>query len=72
MSDREKAIKLLVAKFMKLVESLEPGERLSIKKLGARKTKAKARKSKAPARKVARTQRPRGAKPGTAGAKKTK
>jgi hypothetical protein len=37
---RDKAIKLLVAKFIKLVESLEPGERLSIKKVGARKAKA--------------------------------
>jgi hypothetical protein len=46
MSDREKAIKLLVAKFMKLVESLEPGERLSIRKVGARKRKVGARKGK--------------------------
>jgi len=34
---RDKAIKLLVAKFIKLVESLDPGERLSIKKVGAKK-----------------------------------
>jgi hypothetical protein len=31
---REKDIKLLVTKFVKLVESLDPGERLSIKKIG--------------------------------------
>jgi hypothetical protein len=46
MSDRNKAIKLLVAKFMKLVESLEPGERLSIRKVGARKRKVGAGKGK--------------------------
>jgi hypothetical protein len=33
---REKDIKLLVAKFIKLVESLNPGERLSIKKIAAK------------------------------------
>jgi hypothetical protein len=33
MGRREKDIKLLVAKFVKLVESLNPGERLSIKKV---------------------------------------
>lgn len=33
---REKDIKLLVAKFVKLVESLNPGERLSIKKVTAK------------------------------------
>jgi hypothetical protein len=38
---REKDIKLLVTKFVKLVESLEPGERLSIKKVGAKKTTRK-------------------------------
>ncbi len=35
---REKDIQLLVTKFVKLVESLNPGERLSIKKVGARKS----------------------------------
>ena len=35
MGRREKDIKLLVAKFVKLVESLNPGERLSIKKIAA-------------------------------------
>jgi hypothetical protein len=40
---REKDIKLLVAKFVKLVESLDPGERLSIRKIGAGKS-AKAKK----------------------------
>lgn len=34
---REKEIKLLVAKFVELVESLNPGERLSIRKVGAKK-----------------------------------
>jgi hypothetical protein len=34
---REKDIKLLVAKFIKLVESLNPGERLSIRKVAAGK-----------------------------------
>jgi hypothetical protein len=37
MGRREKDIKLLVAKFIKLVESLNPGERLSIKKVAAKK-----------------------------------
>jgi hypothetical protein len=32
---REEDIKLLVAKFVKLVESLNPGERLSIRKVSA-------------------------------------
>ena len=35
--NREKDIKLLVAKFIKLVESLNPGERLSIRKVAAGK-----------------------------------
>jgi len=34
---REKDIKLLIAKFMKLVDSLNPGERLSIRKVAAKK-----------------------------------
>jgi hypothetical protein len=45
---REKDIKLLVTKFIKLVESLDPGERLSIKKVGAKKgtrTSAKAKRT---------------------------
>jgi hypothetical protein len=37
---REKDIKLLVAKFVKLVESLNPGERLSIRKVAAKKRPA--------------------------------
>lgn len=48
MGRREKDIKLLVAKFVKLVESLNPGERLSIKKVAARGRpagKTQARKS---------------------------
>jgi hypothetical protein len=48
MGRREKDIKLLVAKFVKLVESLNPGERLSIKKVAAKgrpAAKAQPRKS---------------------------
>ena len=41
MGRREKDIKLLVAKFVKLVESLNPGERLSIKKVAAKHPAAK-------------------------------
>jgi hypothetical protein len=37
---REKDIKLLVAKFITLVESLNPGERLSIRKVAARRKPA--------------------------------
>jgi hypothetical protein len=48
MGRREKDIKLLVAKFVKLVESLNPGERLTIKKVAAKKRPA----AKAPARKA--------------------
>ena len=52
---REKDIKLLVAKFIKLVESLNPGERLSIKKVTAKKrTKAQSRPRKAAAKKAGR------------------
>jgi hypothetical protein len=40
MGRREKDIKLLVAKFVKLVESLDPGERLSIKKVAAKRQPA--------------------------------
>jgi len=40
MGRREKDIKLLVAKFVKLVESLNPGERLSIRKVAAKKQPA--------------------------------
>jgi hypothetical protein len=48
---REKDIKLLVTKFIKLVESLNPGERLSIRKVAAKRktTKKKATKKSAPA-----------------------
>jgi hypothetical protein len=50
MGRREKDIKLLVEKFVKLVESLNPGERLSIKKVAgkrgaAAKTPVKASKT---------------------------
>ena len=48
MGRREKDIKLLVAKFVKLVESLNPGERLTIKKVAAKKRPA----AKAPARRA--------------------
>jgi hypothetical protein len=40
MGRREKDIKLLVAKFVKLVESLNPGERLSIRKVAAKQRPA--------------------------------
>lgn len=40
MGRREKDIKLLVQKFIKLVESLNPGERLSIRKVTTSKRKA--------------------------------
>jgi hypothetical protein len=39
--NREKDIELLVSKFMKLVESLNPGERLSIRKVAAKKKATK-------------------------------
>jgi len=52
---REKDIKLLVAKFIKLVESLNPGERLSIRKVTAkRRTKARSQPRKAPSNRAAR------------------
>jgi hypothetical protein len=41
MGSREKDIKLLVAKFVKLVESLEPGERLSIRKVAGKTVRSK-------------------------------
>jgi hypothetical protein len=47
---REKDIKLLVAKFIKLVESLNPGERLSIRKVAAAKRPAAKATGKATAR----------------------
>ena len=51
MGRREKDIKLLVAKFIKLVESLNPGERLSIKKVTAkRRPAAKSQPRKAAAK----------------------
>ncbi len=52
MGRREKDIKLLVAKFVKLVESLNPGERLSIRKVTTKSgAQAKKRtKSKNPPR----------------------
>ena len=43
MGRREKDIKLLVEKFIKLVESLHPGERLSIRKVTAGKRPAAAK-----------------------------
>jgi hypothetical protein len=52
---REKDIKLLVAKFIKLVESLNPGERLSIRKVTAKaRTKAPRQPRKAPSKRAAR------------------
>ena len=40
MGRRQKDIQLLVEKFIKLVESLNPGERLSIRKVAAKKSGA--------------------------------
>jgi hypothetical protein len=59
MGRREKDIKLLVEKFIKLVESLNPGERLSIKKVSSKagaslKAAAKAPKAKAPRAKTSK------------------
>jgi hypothetical protein len=51
---REKDIKLLVAKFITLVESLNPGERLSIRKVVARKRPTVKATAKATAKKSAR------------------
>jgi hypothetical protein len=47
---REKDLKVLVAKFVKLVESLNPGERLSIRKIAAKKVAAKSAKGKSGAK----------------------
>ncbi|MEO7208628.1 MAG: hypothetical protein ABI356_13795 [Steroidobacteraceae bacterium] len=58
MGRREKDIKLLVAKFVKLVESLNPGERLSIKKVAAKRqpaAKSQPRKAAVKAAKAPRT-----------------
>jgi hypothetical protein len=52
MGRREKDIKLLVSKFVKLVESLEPGERLSIRKVASKPVRAK---RKAPAKTARKT-----------------
>ena len=62
MSDRDKAIKLLVAKFIKLVESLDPGERLSIKKVSAKKP-GRAGKKPRVATKTAKTKKTKKAPP---------
>ncbi len=53
MGRREKDIKLLVAKFVKLVESLNPGERLTIKKVSAKKRPAAKGTPRKPAAKTA-------------------
>ncbi len=52
MGRREKDIKLLIAKFMKLVDSLNPGERLSIRKMAAKKRPGAAKKPRKPAPKA--------------------
>jgi hypothetical protein len=54
MGRREKDIKLLVAKFVKLVESLNPGERLSIKKVTAKPRPAAGSQPRKAALKTAR------------------
>jgi hypothetical protein len=48
MGRREKDIKLLVAKFIKLVESLDPGERLSIRKVASKKVASKKTAARTP------------------------
>lgn len=52
MGRREKDIKLLVAKFVKLVESLDPGERLSIRKVGSKRVSSKRQLRGKPAKKT--------------------
>ena len=60
MGRREKDIKLLVAKSIRLVESLNPGERLSIKKVTARRRPAaKTQPRKAAVRAAAKTPKTR-------------
>ncbi|HXP63837.1 MAG TPA: hypothetical protein VN815_00055 [Steroidobacteraceae bacterium] len=61
MGRREKDIKLLVEKFTKLVESLNPGERLSIRKVAAKKRSAvpKAAKGKTPKVKMPKDDTPK-------------
>ena len=55
MGRREKDIKLLVAKFVKLVESLNPGERLSIRKVASKPVRAKRKKTGNASRKTRAT-----------------
>jgi hypothetical protein len=58
MGRREKDIKLLVAKFVELVESLNPGERLSIKKVAAKKRPVgKTQPRRAPLKAASKTRR---------------
>jgi hypothetical protein len=59
MGRREKDIKLLVAKFVSLVESLNPGERLTIKKVAAKKRPAKGPPRKAAAKAASKTPKAR-------------
>ena len=47
MGTREKDMQLLVAKFVRLVESLDPGERLSIRKVAAKKQTGAAKSKRA-------------------------
>ena len=58
MGRREKDIKLLVAKFIKLVESLEPGERLSIRKVAGKPVRAKRKAAGKTPSKTTRKSRP--------------
>jgi hypothetical protein len=58
MGRREKDIKLLVAKFIKLVESLEPGERLSIRKVAGKPVRAKRKAAGKTTSKTTRKTRP--------------
>lgn len=63
MGRREKDIKLLVAKFVKLVESLNPGERLSIKVVRSKpRPAAKSQTRKAPMRAARKAPKARAAR----------
>jgi lipid A disaccharide synthetase len=60
---REKDIKLLVTKFIKLVESLNPGERLSIRKVAGKKKTTRKKAAKKSARTAGRLPEAKRAKP---------
>jgi hypothetical protein len=59
MGRREKDIKLLIAKFIKLVESLNPGERLSIRKVAAKTRAVAGKRTRKTAAKAAKAAKPK-------------